>query len=43
VSNVSTGKQILNRRFLVKAEGQAWHVVKERAFDDIGVHSETCI
>jgi len=20
-----------------------WHVVEERAFNDIGVHSETCI
>jgi len=43
VSNVSNGKQIMNNRFLVKAEAQARHAVEERAFDDSGVHSETCI
>jgi hypothetical protein len=43
VNNVSSGKQILNSRFLVKAEAQAWHVVEEKALDDIGVHLETCI
>jgi hypothetical protein len=33
----------LNGRFLVKAEAQAWHVVEEKALNDIGVDSETCI
>jgi hypothetical protein len=34
---------MMNSGFLVKAEAQAWHVVEEKAFDYIGVDSETHI